>query len=70
MITSFKKGKGRHFFNTHLHWKNPKHTVNKQCKKAPLISHVVSLISACGTLLEVHHKSSFKVLQTLQMYDI
>lgn len=71
MIKSFKRGKGKALFNTHLHWENPKHIVNKQCKKAALITHVVSLMPACETLVEAHHKFSFKVLsQTLQMYKI
>lgn len=67
----FQKGKGKALFNTRLHWENPKPIVNKQCKNASLITHVVSLISACETLVEVHYKFLFKVLlQTLQVYRI
>lgn len=71
MIKSFKRGKGKALFNTRLHWENPKPIVNKQCKNASLITHIVSLISACETLVEVHYKFLFKVLlQTLQVYRI
>lgn len=75
VIKPFKKGQGKALFNTHFSLENPKHIVSKQCKNAPLITHVILLsrIPAFDkvTLPEVHDISLFKVLlQMLQMHKI